>query len=714
MFNNIKSSLNSLSNRLRRQSGTMKEKWTADFSKPESSCFDIKQEISFNAYLEKGSLFLGLKKKNCMARLETAGRVYVDQVINARFRLDTLGNHCASGIMFRVAEKGTYYLALVSGKGCFRFDAVRNGISKPLIGWTEAPGLGENGVHLTVIARGDHMIFIINGRWIAEARDNSIHGGHLGFPLVSYDPEQAKDTPQPGTAETDPYSCQARLDFLSVNSHTGAVKSEYEKWNNGAEITAESRLRLAESLAALDRTDAAYDQILKAWKRREETARSVSATYTEMRAKGELLLAARLAERLGLFSVAEEYIDTCLAMGTDAKGDGSTFGGAEMTEALAEKAKILSSLNKFGDLAAFLPAYISRIKDSCPAENLSALYALLGYARWNLKEYAPAAEAWDTAFNLNQNSGLYAANAANAYELLGRNETALQRLLDAGNIFLRQKDFTELDVLIPKLTAIGGKNPDARLLAGKFAFETGDFDRAEAELILYEESRLAVQPVPEADPAASYILGEIQNRREKPSEVPVYSDTPITEEIPVETPVPEKTEETPAETVAGVPVEPAESAEFVVNTPVEPVETAESAANTQAEVTEKEESAIKTVETTETAVKTAAKKPVTKKAKTGTPSISKKETTEKTPVKKPAEKTKIKPKTTAVPGKTKAADAAASAPAPVTGTKTEKKIKGTPTEKNKAEKNKVSANKKPSAVKTKAKSGAAVKKPVKK
>jgi tetratricopeptide (TPR) repeat protein len=544
MLTTIKRSLYALSNRLRRQPGRMKEKWTADFSHPEKSCFNIKPEISFNAYLEKGSLFLGLKKKNCMAWLETSGRVYVDQVINARFRIDSFENYCSSGIMFRVMERGTYYLALVSSKGYFRLDSVKNGVPSPLIGWTETPGFNEHGViFLTVITKGDHLIFILNGRWVAEAHDNSLPGGHLGFPLVSYGPDGAEN----GAPQAGRYSCQAWLDFLSVDSRAGAVEAEYKKWKDSPEITAESRLRLAESLVALNRPGAAYDQILSAWKQREEAAFSVSATYTEMRSRGELFLAARLTRQLGRFAAAEDYINICLAMGTDvvAKG-GGTKGSFDMTEAFAEKVKILSAQNKFAELAAFLPEYIKRVIENSPPDvpssdvpsaGLPALYALLGHACRNIKDHKAAAEAWDTAFSLNRHNGLYAANAAGAYELAGRDDAALQRRLSAGKIFLQQEDFTELGALLPKLSAAGKKNPEARLLAAQYLFATGDFDRAEAELALYEELRLAGRPVHQADPAAQHILGEI--RKKKPAAVPAAAlSATLSAETPARTAVP--------------------------------------------------------------------------------------------------------------------------------------------------------------------------------
>jgi len=370
----------------------MKEKWIADFSKPEKSCFDIKPENSYNAYLEKGSLFLGLKKNNCMAWLETLNRVYVDQTINARFRLDGHGGYCAAGIMFRMVEQGTYYLALVSSKGYFRLDAVNNHVPRPLIGWTETPGLNCNDVNLNIIAQGDHFIFLLNGKWIAEVYDASIPGGHLGFALASYDADHP----------------QSWLHFLSVDARPGAVAAEYQKWSNALEISAESRLRLAESFAALDSFDAAHNQILKAWKQREEAARSVMATYTDVRTGTELLFAARMTLQMGQYTTAEEYLNARLAMGVDSS-DALTIG--------AEMAKILSAQNKNEELAAFLPDYIKRAKAEKKNADIPPLYALLGHAFWNLQDYKAAANAWGKAVSLDTHNGLYAEARALAKEM---------------------------------------------------------------------------------------------------------------------------------------------------------------------------------------------------------------------------------------------------------------------------------------------------------
>jgi tetratricopeptide (TPR) repeat protein len=293
---------------------------------------------------------------------------------------------------------------------------VNNGVSRPLIDWTEVPGLNavcESGVNLKIIVRPDHIIFILNGKWIAEAQDDSVLAGRPGFALVSFDSDACdSDTAGKigtGDAGIQPAAtCQARLDFFSVDSRAPAVEAEYKKWKDSTEISAESRLRLAENLAALGRAGAAYDQILKAWKSREAAARSVTATYTEMRTREELLLAARMAGRLGRHETAEEYINTYFTV-SSAGGNVEGKDGPDVTEALAEKAMILSSLKKYGDLAAFLPEYIGWTEKAAAREVLPSLYALLGHACRNLNDFKAAAAAWATASSLDPANGLYAA-----------------------------------------------------------------------------------------------------------------------------------------------------------------------------------------------------------------------------------------------------------------------------------------------------------------
>ena len=485
MLGFIKRPLYALSNRMRRRPlpiELMKERWVANFSKPERSCFDIKPEIFRNAKLEKGSLFMGLEKSNCMAWLETADRVYTDQVIEARFRLDGMGGYCAAGIMFRVMEKGTYYLALVSNKGYFRLDAVNDNVPRTLVGWTEvteADGEDLERATLRIVARGDHLIFTLDDRWIAEASDGSIPGGHLGFSLASYDP--------PGTEPpvAGGHVCEARLDHLSVDSGPEAVGRAYDRWSDGVEIGAESRLRLADTFAALDLYEAAHDQVLKAWRQREDAARSVTATYTDMRNGWELLFAARMASLMGRYETAERYVNACLSA--------ERADEVDRAEVLAERAKVLSALGgsdpgKFRELVAFLPGYIADLEAAPDGPPIPPLYALLGHAWWNLGNRRAAADAWGRAFDLNGDNGLYAENAADARGALGEREESLRYLLAAGNRYLRQPDLERLGALVPRLLEAGAGNREAHRLVGEWAKATGDRDRAEAEFALANQA----------------------------------------------------------------------------------------------------------------------------------------------------------------------------------------------------------------------------------
>lgn len=403
----------------------MKEKWIEDFSGKDNSCFDIKPEIAYHACLQKGSLppgsgispkksalFFGLKKKNFLAWLETEECVYTDQLVEAHFGLDSSGGYCAAGLMFRMDKQGSYYLALVSSKGYFRLDAVNNNVSRSLTGWIEAPVNAEN-IRLGIIARADHLIFTLDGKWTAEIYDHTIPGGSLGFALASYcdsEPGEIEDT-----IMKDGYTCSAWLYSLSLDSSAQAVETEYQKWSSGAEISLKSRMLLAGNLAALGRPGAAYEQILRAWEHRKEAARSVTATYSEMRTKDELLFAAQITLALGEFETAEKYIDLCLEMCTT-----NGKSAAVETAALAEKAKILCSAGKFGDLAAFLPGYIAKTKAAGECTELPAQYALLGYAHQKLLNYRESAVAWDKALSLDKKNCLYAANAAKARKQSGR------------------------------------------------------------------------------------------------------------------------------------------------------------------------------------------------------------------------------------------------------------------------------------------------------
>ena len=480
-------------------------KLTIDFTKTKKPPFDIKAESSYNSYLSDGSLTLGLKKVNCIAWVDMPDYEFQDHIIEAKIRLDSLSGYSAAGIIFRIMDEGSYYMALVSSKGYFRLDVVKDNAPKTLIAWTEISDF--NGINFTmnIIACGGCLIFLVNGKWLGEAADNSVDYGRLGFVLASYESvdahQESEDINSDGDSEasldnnlveeTDKYVCKAMLDYLSVDTRIKSIEEYYKKWTDDSNINAEGRLRLAETFAVMDEPVKALDQINRAWKRRDEVISTVS-NKSEVRTKRELLLAARMSFRIREYKAAEEFINMILDQWSDS---------AEGKLAYTEKIKILYELNKFAELKEFVIKHPHNINKDID------YYTLFARCLWELKDYADSAEAWDKAFEMNPENGIYATNAANAHEMAGNKKEALSRYVSAGKIFLNQDNMPELTALIPKLSLLGTQDWEARALAGKWAYSIENYDRSEKEFEASNKLRCAIKPRPKADPALFYLWG---------------------------------------------------------------------------------------------------------------------------------------------------------------------------------------------------------------
>jgi len=468
----------------RKRGDTPEYRLIADFNKPDKSLFEIKSETFHNAYLSDGSLAFELKKSNYIAWTEIPNIEFNGHVIEAKIRMDSMGGYSAAGIIFRLNED-SYYLALVSSKGYFRIDVIKDSAPKALIAWSEVSGFDGTNIHLKIITYGDCIIFIVNGKWVGEAVDDSVSAGRLGFVLASYEAAGGKQ------AETETV-CKAWLDYFSADTRSITLEEQFKYWTTDSNIYAEGRLRLAETFAVMGKFSKALEQIKKTWKCRDEAIKAVSTSAAEVRTKKELILAARMAFNLGLYDEAEGYIDFILEQWPQS---------AEGRIAHTEKLKILNELNKFKELKKFA------LRHSGVIELNIDYYTILARCYWKLKEYDDSAKAWNTAFRMNSENGVYASNAANALELSGNKKEALSLFLEAAKVFLAQDNQAELAAIIPKLSVLGGKNWEARALAGKWAFSIEDYSRCIKEFAAAEKLRLEIRPKPAADPALFYLWG---------------------------------------------------------------------------------------------------------------------------------------------------------------------------------------------------------------
>jgi tetratricopeptide (TPR) repeat protein len=486
---------NFLFNKINRQEqeGFSEEKLIFDFSRTKKSPFNIKAESSYNAYLSKRTFEMGLKKPKCIAWTEIPDREYHDHVIEAKIRLDSMGGYAAAGLTFHIRDDQAYYIALFSSKGYFRVDIVKDGSPKPLIAWTDISGFNGKNVNLCVITYGTFLIFLINGKWIGEASDDSLVAGKVGLAITSYDD---------GLPQNSEYACKASLDYLSINTRTKDIEEKYKKWTNFLNINAESRLRLAETFAVMGESLKALEQIFKAWERRDEATRAVSGEEQGVRTKKELLLAARMSIRLRQYDEANGFLDALLEQWAVS---------AEGKEAIKEKIKLLNEQKKFAELKEFVIKYARNKKDINYHTTLARCY-------FELKDYKRAVAAWDKAFEMNGENGTFPANAANALDLMKKKEEALARFIVAGKIFINQDNQAELRAIMPKLSTLGENNWEARVLSGKWAFMAEDYDLCITEFNVANKIRNALKPKPEADPAHFYLWGLALSTKEKNSE----------------------------------------------------------------------------------------------------------------------------------------------------------------------------------------------------
>ncbi|MDR1802679.1 MAG: tetratricopeptide repeat protein [Treponema sp.] len=469
----------------------VEETWTADFSRKKLARFDIKSETSFDANLrmnlfdENYSLVLALKKPGCIAWTEAPECHYRDMVISAAIRVDSMGGYGAGGLFFRMVDSETYYSFLISNKSYFRLDVVRNGMPFPLIGWTELPlSTGtelapDQSVDFSIIAYGSHIVILVRGRWAAEVSDASLPEGTIGFTAASYESGDPTYSVIHKEEDSSYYSTEVFLQNLTVDSHINEAAALYEKWRDSPEIDSKARFRLAETFAAMGQNNAALVQLQKCW-----------LTGGHVKTQSELLLAGQLSQLLGLMTDAENYIGQCFQTNVESP---------EGKIALVEMAKILYAGERFEELRDYCTEAV-KIKGDEPL-----LWNFQGHANWNLREYEKAAEAYNKAFELESQNGIFAKNTANIYEIMGRPKEALAHYLLAGRAFLQTGNYNDLGLLVPKLLSVGRNNWEARNLIGKWAFAVEDWEMAKKEFAKSDELRTGRQPSPPKDSAQCFL-----------------------------------------------------------------------------------------------------------------------------------------------------------------------------------------------------------------
>ncbi|MBL8966342.1 MAG: tetratricopeptide repeat protein [Spirochaetaceae bacterium] len=424
----------------------VEELWTADFGDPAKTRFALEATEAYEASLCRhsggaGALRLDLKKANLFAWTEAPQR-RGDFVIEGDFAFPPAGRageaagHAAAGFLFRFADAGNFYAALVSNKGYFRLDALFNGSPRPLVAWTELPAalegrrLGE--FSLAVIARGDRITLLVDGEWVAEVADGELDAGALAFAAQNY-------------GEAEAASCELRSCF--VESRPLEVEAWHIRHNSFELPAAAARFRLAGTYAAMGEWLKAAIELKKIEDRRPLGA-------------DELFLKAEVALRLELFDEAEAALEACLALEPGRR------------EAAAEKANLLYLRGRFPELR----DYAAGLLAATPGD--TRLLGLSGHARFNLGDYAGAAADYGAAAAAEPNQPLFRMNEARSLEQAGRKAEAAEAYLAAARGFYEAEADDDLSLALARLLELRPRAPETRAIKAKALFRAGRKDEA--------------------------------------------------------------------------------------------------------------------------------------------------------------------------------------------------------------------------------------------
>jgi tetratricopeptide (TPR) repeat protein len=419
-------------------------------------------------------LELRLERPNLFAWTEAPLYRYSDFALEGELSMPEKEPYSACGFLFRYQDEGNFYALLVSNRGYFRLDLVLGGKPRALVGWTEIPESppaasapqADLGFSLRVIARGEHFTITIDDRWVAEAVDDSFDSGYVAFAAQRYGPAEGAEAGPPARFE---------LGSCLIESRPVELESWYYRYNYYIVPEAAARRRLAETFFAMGESLAAAVQL-----RRLERLRALDAD--------ELFLKAEAALLLGLQDEAEAALDACLSLDPG------------RTEAAEEKANLLYLRGRYLELREALGGLLPTRRDN------TRLLCLSGHARFNLGDFAGAAEDYKAAADIDQEQALFRMNEARAWDQAGKKDAAAEAYLKAARLFAGQEADEDLELALGRLSALRPRSLEVKAIKAKALYRRGKKEEA-AKLLADLVAKGA------ADSGSHYTLGLILAER---------------------------------------------------------------------------------------------------------------------------------------------------------------------------------------------------------
>ena len=360
---------------------------------------------------------------------------------------------CAFGIMLRCVNDSNYYMLLISDKGQFRFDVVFNGTQIPLLGWTKIPENkskskkdDKNQIPLQVIANGTSFTIIINNQYAATIQDDTIQSeGYIAFAGQNW-------------TEHEKICCT--LPYFVIESRQVQTDASFQQWNAQEFIDVNHHVEIAKSLSAVGRNIPALIELKKI--PQENIDEKIA------------LLKARINMAIQLYPEAIEILQT------------QRIKNPEDLSLIQELASCFYLSSRYNEFDSFFETVLEQ------AENSALLYSLKAHVCTLQRNFDVALNWYEKAFSLQSDEGTHLLNIASTLKIKNQSKDAIEKLLQACQLFLDKKDWqnflqTSTDLEKEKLSA--SQKRQLASLKGKFYWFQNQIEQAKEQLEIYAKGK---------------------------------------------------------------------------------------------------------------------------------------------------------------------------------------------------------------------------------
>ncbi len=382
----------------------LQDTWRTDFRWFDRKRFSKEGGRDFSSKTRRRRLELKIRKSSCFAWV-LAPYQYGDFMIRAKLHIAPENGHSSVGFVFRYNNEDNFYYFLLSNRNLFRFDVVFNQNPVHLIEWTAVPEAARDAAELRIIARDNSFSFFLGDEWLAEASDDTLKTGFVGFAAQNYEEKNEGFF---------------LLNSLSVESRPVQVEQEYLRWTRYVPVSPQSRVTLARTYAEMGKHSEAVVQLKSALRHLRDSAEVhllLGRSYIQLKAYPESL----------------SCLDRVLEL------------EPENDQVRLQKADVLFLDGDFLECRNYIESILPRYSEDAQLRNL------LGRCQYNLGNWESAAEQYRQAMDLDPDNAVCRVNLARCRERAGDSKGAVKLYFEAARQLFTQETYDELSLVLARL-----------------------------------------------------------------------------------------------------------------------------------------------------------------------------------------------------------------------------------------------------------------------